>query len=230
MDPDAASQFQSAIQTASRIERLLSQVFGADGPGLGVKRKSVEHRMPPELPKLLDRIQRERNNLVHRENAILRDPESFDRAAKRALEILEGLKSLAQEDPVPFSLNNVHHEIRLSGRLTARPQASQEHGDDDLKWILRQADSEHVILACRSTLEALTVVESQNFALKLTAYSRHPSQIWRLVPRSDGSHVVMACERNMCLDMYEEAGAYIVHLFEPHDGANQAWWIQPSLR
>ncbi len=127
-------------------------------------------------------------------------------------------------------LTNVAHDIDLSARLLKHFIGSQGDDNDDLKWILRQADRDEIVLVCRTTLDVLTLVEMPEVSLALSTYRRHSSQMWRLFQRSDGGYVVMARDRNLCLDMYLESGSYFVHLFEPHGGTNQAWRIRPSLR
>lgn len=78
------SKIDLAVSSAQRIERILTDGFGAQGRGLHQKISSVEAHLPSSLVKNLRWIATVRNKTVHEDKDAIRDRRDFIRASKEA--------------------------------------------------------------------------------------------------------------------------------------------------
>jgi len=97
------------ITTSSRFEELLQQRFGASGIGLGQKINSINHRLRPDLAKLLSYVARVRNDAAHKTDFQLPDPGQFLRACD---EIESELSS-----GIPIHVIRIVEQLASSGQL-----------------------------------------------------------------------------------------------------------------
>ncbi|MDD3575449.1 MAG: hypothetical protein PHT38_01025, partial [Halothiobacillus sp.] len=78
------SKIDLAVSSAQRIERILTDGFGAQGRGLHEKISSVETHLPSSLVKNLRWIATVRNKTVHEDKDAIKDRRDFIRASKEA--------------------------------------------------------------------------------------------------------------------------------------------------
>jgi hypothetical protein len=90
------------IDYATRFETHLTNAFAAEGKGLRTKLSSVENKLSQRVIKVLTRLAKVRNGLVHNENFEVWDAESLLESCKM-LEIEFGLPPLRSTSATPLS-------------------------------------------------------------------------------------------------------------------------------